>query len=111
MRIARTILALVIAVAVATLPMVGGFAAAASAAGVTSMSDCGHHDLQHKSHHKNSVGDCPSMAACAVNCFVFVTPVAASLPLPLLAATIEPELASPVLLAHTDGRVFRPPRA
>ncbi len=101
----RTMLVLVIAFSVAVLPAVGGFAAVAQPA-AAAMSDCPNH-----SHDGKAMGDCASMAVCAINCFNFVPTVAAVLIVPDAAAAIEPSFRPHALLPYTGSPLFRPPRA
>jgi len=119
MAIARTIVAVWVAVSVALLPIAGGMAAVASAptatakATVVSMPECCDHDdgmaMDHTS--MNDMGnECQANAGCAAKCFSLYTvtfwgpflhpPVASAEALPLTGH----------LRSQTSTPPFRPPR-
>jgi hypothetical protein len=108
MGIGRTILALMIAISVAMLPVAGAFASATQSAVGAMSGQCGH---DHGSHDGKAVGGALSAAVCAANCFIFVTPVVSAPVPPIAGAKIELSLVPRPLLLHGGSRLFRPPRA
>jgi hypothetical protein len=114
MRIARTILAIVIALSVAMLPAAGGFAAGSYTMEVSAFKaipDCGrqHHAPIDKTQKRTN--NCASMAGCALKCFNFtgVTFSAIAFSSPARAA-LDPIRASDDIPPRMDGLPFRPPR-
>jgi uncharacterized protein involved in copper resistance len=118
MRIGRTIVAVLVALAVATLPAATGFAAGATTAMEISaspaMPDCDHH------HHHNapggkmqkSVDDCASMAGCALKCFNFTGTILADIAYSSSAsAALKPVRTNGNISSLMDSLPFRPPRA
>ena|SRR6266498_1567732 len=115
MTIARTILALVIALSVAILPAAGGFAVAGHSA-MSSVAPCTDHGMSHSPGHHGSPSDkattdCGAMAACGIHCFGIYGPVSSSPTLAVLAAAIEPSFSTDSFLPHVGHPPFRPPRA
>jgi hypothetical protein len=112
MAVARTILALVIAVSLALLPVMGGFAAASmpvegATAAMEPMPDCCDHDDMPMDHKAN---DCQTMPGCAAKCFCFCGVI-------VWGSIIHPDVACPqpmpmifVLRSHVGAPPFRPPR-
>ena len=113
MAIGRTMLAVLIALAVALLPAAAGAAFKAPPARAMEMSasqtmddGCpGPADSSDK-----AAGDCTSMAACAVNCFNFVGLDPALLPSPPVQATIGPVPTDEFATSRPTNPPFRPPR-
>jgi hypothetical protein len=118
LRIARTILVALLAMALAILPARVGFAASVAAAtdmSVTqAMPDCEHH--QHHSapadHTQKPAHDAACLAACAAICSGFtatdVSGIAYAAP---EAATLKPMHVSTALASLMGSPPFRPPRA
>jgi uncharacterized protein involved in copper resistance len=117
MRIGRIIVAVLVALAVATLPAATGFAAGATTAMVISaspaMPDCDHH--QHNApggKTQKSMNDCASMAGCALKCFNFTGTSLADIAYSWSAsAAIKPVHASNIFASQMGSPPFRPPRA
>jgi hypothetical protein len=117
MRIGRTIVAVLVALAVATLPAATGFASGAMTAMEISaspaMPDCDHH------HHnapggktQKSMDDCASMAGCALKCFNFTGTILAGIAYSSSAsAALKPVHASNIFASQMGSPPFRPPRA
>jgi hypothetical protein len=117
MRIGRTIVAVLVALSVATLPAAIGFAAGATTAMEISaspaMPDCDHH------HHnapggktQKSMDDCASMAGCALKCFNFTGTILAGIAYSSSAgAALKPVHASSIFVLQMGSPPFRPPRA
>ena len=118
MRIGRTIVAVLVALAVAMLPAATGFASGAMTAmeiaASPAMPDCGHN------HHNNAPGgetqksmdDCASMAGCALKCFNFTGTILASIAYSSSAsAALKPIHASNIFASLMGSPPFRPPRA
>src|ERR1700688_2289412 len=111
MTIARTILALVIALSVAILPAAGGFAVAGHSA-MASMAHCDHHGDHHgvshfPGHHGSpsdkAMTDCGAMAACSFHCSGIYGLVNSNPTLAVLAAAIEPSFSSHSFLPHVGS--------
>ena len=109
MRIGRTILAVLIAVSVAMLPMTAGAFAKMTDTSVSMALDdgCAHHG---KKAGDKAADDCASMAACALKCFNFSQPIFASLTVSLALMAAMPERASPHVSSLPGLAPFRPPR-
>jgi hypothetical protein len=117
MRIGRTIVAVLVALAVATLPAATGFAAGAMTATEISaspaMPDCDHH--QHNApggKMQKSMDDCASMAVCALKCFNFTGTILADIAYSSSAsAAHKPFHASNIFASQMGSPPFRPPCA
>jgi uncharacterized protein involved in copper resistance len=117
MRIGRTIVAVLVALSVATLPAATGFASGAMTAMEISaspaMPDCDHH------HHnapggktQKSMDDGACMAACALNCFNFMAAAFSGIAFSSPAtAALKPVHASNIFASLMGSPPFRPPRA
>ena len=117
MRIGRTIVAIFVALAVATLPAATGFASGAMTAMEISaspaMPDCDHH------HHnapggktQKSMDDCASMAGCALKCFNFTGTILAGIAYSSSAsAALKPVRTSNNISSRMGSPPFRPPRS
>jgi hypothetical protein len=107
-RIARTILALLIAASVAMLPAAAGAGPKVKSTETAEMSvsepmdDCCPHPCD------KAVDDCLSMAACV--CFGFATASFSQLVYPSAPASVMPAFASGVFHSQTGHPPFRPPR-
>jgi hypothetical protein len=127
MRIARSILALFVAVALAMLPAAGHVSVAAASAdpAMTDMSAMHHGVAMH--HHEasvdevadccphkhdgshNAVDDCATMAGCIL-CVGFLASAPAELVSPVLLTSATIPFASAPLHSQTGSPPFRPPR-
>jgi hypothetical protein len=109
MSICRTILALLIAVSVATLPIAGGAASIAQTDNMSMsepMVDCDHPVMPcHK-----AMDDCRSMAACALKCFNFSGTSFSILSFPVALNERMPAFADGPFRPQTSSPPFRPPR-
>jgi hypothetical protein len=116
----RTILAVVLAVAITLVPAgaagvpgsgTGGPSAARLAA---NMVDCIHHGAAHErgARDKGQKADdgCASMAACAVKCFSYAGTVLPGIAPAPTAWRLAPVTAAGLLVVHTGSPPFRPPR-
>ena len=113
-RIAQTILAIVVALSVATLPAATGFAAvAASTADMSAssaMPDCDHHTAPDDKTQKTA-DDCGCMAACALTCFSFTAIEFSGIAfLSSASAALKPVRASTHGSSRMGSPPFRPPR-
>jgi len=106
MRLSRTILIAILAIAVALLPTIGGMAAAASAHAV-SASDCCHD--QSPCDEGPAVDDCAAMSVCAVKCFNFVGLPEMAIVAVVVATTVAMP-ASPAAVSQAIPPPLRPPR-
>jgi hypothetical protein len=116
MRIGRTIVAVLVALSVATLPATTGFAAGAAKAMEVSVSpampDCDHHHNAPGGKTQKTTDDGACMAACALNCFNFMTTANSSIDFSSPAsATLKPVHASNIFASQLGSPPFRPPRA
>ncbi len=115
MRIGRTIVAVLVALAVATLPAATGFAAGATTAMEISasqaMPDCDHHqDIPSNTTQKSTDG-CDSMAGCALKCFTTTVVSFSSLTfLSSPSAALEPVRLENKVTSRIGSPPFRPPR-
>jgi hypothetical protein len=115
MMIARTILAVVIALSVAILPAASGAAltfkpmdmSPAEMSVSEPMSDCCDHDSApcHK-----PKGDCASMAACALKCFNFTGLEFSGIAFPIISNSAMPAVAESTVPLAAAIPPFRPPR-
>jgi hypothetical protein len=105
----RIILAVLIAMSVATLPIAGGVAAIAKTADASMsapMDDCDHRVMPcHK-----GMADCQSMAACALKCFNFSGTSFSILSFPLVLTDRATAFADGPFHPQTSSPPFRPPR-
>jgi hypothetical protein len=121
MRPARLVLSVLLAIAVAVLPALGGAvsvvkAVESAAAAVMVADECCEHqgipcDSPPQHHHRGAMDDCASLAACAAKCFGYagVAPVeVAWFDVVAVVLTVSP---SPAFVSHTDPPPFPPPRA
>lgn len=110
MAIGRTILALLVAFSVATLPVAGGAAVSVNSAEASvsdAMSDdCDHHVMPCQ----KAKDDCGSMAACALKCFGFSVSSISDFIFPLTLADATSSLASNPFRSHIGSPPFPPPR-
>lgn len=119
LRIGRTIVAVLISLAVATLPAATGFAAHVATATETSAAkavpDCNHHQHHHSAPSDNTqktAGDCACMAACALTCFSFTAPGFSGITFsPPASAALKLVRASTNVSSRTGSPPFRPPRS
>ena len=119
MSLGRTILALVVAISVAMLPVAGSAATPAKSLNMSGMSvsdemssaddmsDC----CPHQSNPcDKSMADCGYMAVCALKCFGFSAGFSSPFVFPLRSSTVAPSLASNSYRSHPGIPPFRPPR-
>ena len=110
MRIAKTILVILVGLSVAVLPAAVGFAGAPQMASM-SMPDCDHHMHAPDGKTQDSGSDCLSMAGCVFHCFSFTGVAAAAVAfVPVASATLQPLRASDRLSPQLGSLPFRPPR-
>jgi hypothetical protein len=110
MAIGRTIVAFVVAASVAMLPAVGGAAVKVKSAELSAsepMHDCCPDPAQPC---EKAVGDCTSMAVCALKCFSFAGTGLSEFLFPLIGVKRVLSLASNPLHSQTGSPPFRPPR-
>jgi hypothetical protein len=109
MGICRTVLALLIAISVATLPVAGSAALNTPSADMSMsepMVDC---DQPAMPCHK-AMDDCQSMAACALKCFNFSATNFSVLSFPFVLTDRMPVFADGPFHPQTSSPPFRPPR-
>jgi hypothetical protein len=115
MRIGQTILVMVVALSVATLPATAGFAASSKTMEVSAsetVPDCGHHHHAPSDKTQKTANDCASMAGCALKCFNFTGVTFSGIAfLSPVGAALEPLRVNDRVLSRTGGLPFRPPRA
>jgi hypothetical protein len=108
MRLGRTIVALLIAVSVAMLPIAGGAVAAFNAAQFSAPATAHHGSPCDET--SKAVDDCASIAVCAVKCFNYagtVLPVVLVVP---VGSLLYPVRDGRLLLSQIGSPPFRPPR-
>jgi hypothetical protein len=120
MKLGRAILALLIALSVAVLPMATGVAALAKSTDMSDMpvmehSDAATMDDMDCCPHTANPGDramdkSSCMAACALNCFTFGSAVASAIIFPSYRARLSPALVTNPFSSQTGTPPFRPPR-
>ena len=112
MAIARTILALLIALSVASLPAAGAAAFKLKPHDMAEMSASEPMDCCPPAANPcdKAMGDCASMAACMVNCLSYAGGMSSPLVYPVTLAALMPLFESGVLHSHTSSPPFRPPR-
>lgn len=116
-RISRTILAMLVALAVATLPaatsLAGVAASAATLSASSAMPDCGHHHHAARANETQKIADdFACMAACALTCFNFPVTAFSSIPFSLPASgVLKPVGASRHVSSLMGTPPFRPPRS
>jgi hypothetical protein len=114
-RIVRTIMAVLLAIAVAAMPAAAGAMSAAgvardAAATAQSMPvDCAHH---HAPADRGSKGghDGAGFAACAAHCFTYVGTLVPAVAILLKASPLEPLVDTGRIASNTAAPPFRPPR-
>jgi len=116
--IVRTIIAVVLAVAVAAMPAAASAVAAAgmthdaSAAVAHSAAmpeDCAHHHAPADRDHKGA-DDCAAMAACAVHCFTYVGTVVPGIAMMPKSSHLRPLPSAGRITSNLAAPPFRPPR-
>ena len=113
MRLGRTIVALLVALTVAVLPLAGGPAAALDSvefSAVEPMHNCCDHGSPCDETSK-AVIDCASMAACAVKCFSYAGTVLPNAVVVRLGSSLDPVRDSDLVASQIGNPPFRPPRA
>ena len=120
MRIGRTILALFISISVAMLPVAGSIATSAKLSEMTlsaseEMDMSASEDMcdrcpDHAKPCDKSMGDCGSMAACALKCVPLSMADGSPVVFPSITAKLVPSFASRSYRPLSGNRPFRPPR-
>jgi hypothetical protein len=117
-RIVRTIMAVVLAVAVAAMPAAASAVAAAGTAHHGSAAvahaaampeDCAHHHAPADHGHKGA-DDCTAMAACAVHCFTYVGTVVPGIAMMPKSSHLRPLPSAGRIASNLATPPFRPPR-
>ena len=112
MRVGRTILALLVAVSVAVLPLASGTASALKSAEISAsetMHDCCDHDSPCDETSK-AVNDCASMAACAAKCFNYAGATLSGLTFAPIGLTVPRVRDGGLVVSQIGKPPFRPPR-
>lgn len=114
-RIGRIIIAVVVGVAVATLPAAIGFAAnvptATEMSASETMPDCDHHHNLPSDKTQKTANDCACMAACALKCFNFTATVISGIAFSSPAsAALKPVRTRIHVASQMGSPPFRPPR-
>ena len=111
MRIARTILVILVGLSVAVLPAAIGFAGAPQMAALVAMPDCDHHMHAPADKTQKSDSDCISIAGCVFHCFsVTGVTTAAVAFVPVVDVALQPLRVSDHLSPQLGSLPFRPPR-
>jgi hypothetical protein len=113
MRIGRTILAFLVALSLALLPMAGAFAVpsdepTASDVVVASEHDCCDHESMPADH---MMKDCQASASCTAKCLNFYALVFSGVTIPLPIGGTESHFVSNPFHSQTASPPYRPPRA
>src|SRR5262245_43192560 len=113
MRIGRTILAFLVALSLALLPMAGAFAIPsdapmASDVGVGPAHDCCDHESTPADH---VMKECLASAGCTAKCFNFYAVVFSGVAVPSPTGGAEPLFVSNPFHSQTASPPYRPPRA
>jgi hypothetical protein len=111
MRIGRTILAFLVAVSLAMMPMAGAFAVpsdepTASDVVVASAHDC----CDHESMPADQMKDCQASAGCTAKCFNFYALVFSGVTIPSPSGGTESRFVSNPFYSQTASPPYRPPR-
>ena len=114
-RIGRIIIAVVVGVAVATLPAAIGFATnvptATEMSASETMPDCDHHHNLPSDKTQKTANDCACMAACALKCFNFTATVFSGIAFSSPASAALKPVRTRIHVASQMGNLpFRPPR-
>jgi hypothetical protein len=112
MRIGRTILAFLVALSLAMMPMAGAFAVpsdepTASEVVVASAHDCCDHESMPADH---VMKDCQAAAGCTAKCFNFYALVFSGVAVPPPSGGTESRFVSNPFHSETASPPFRPPR-
>ena len=111
MNLGRTILALLIALSVAMLPAAAGAGVGLKSADMTDMSAMGDDCCPPNADPcDKAMGDCSSMAACALKCFSFSGSLYSIVAFPSIPASLSPPFESNSFRSQTSSPPFRPPR-
>jgi hypothetical protein len=118
MRRARVVLSMLMAIAIAVLPAIGGAVSVVKAveSATTAMAasdDCceqGGMPGDPKDHH-GAMDDCASLAACAAKCFNYAGVSAGEVTYVEIAVATLTVAPSPALVSFTDPPPFPPPRS
>ncbi len=115
-RIGQSILAIVVALSVATLPAAFGFAAGVTTAtaisAVATLPDCDHRHNVPSDDTQKTADDSACMAACALKCFNFTAIGLSGIAFSSPASTaLKPVRTSDNLASRMGSPPFRPPRS
>ena len=113
MRLGRTIVALLVALSVAIIPLAGGARAVLDSvefSAVEPIHDCCDHGSPCDEAAK-AVNDCASVAACAVKCFNYAVTVLPNVVVVRRGSSLDPIRDSGLVVAQIGNPPFRPPRA
>ncbi len=113
MGLARTMLAAMIALSVALLPVAGGAVAGLNTVDVSvsvPMHDCCEHGAMPCDKTQKAADDCMSAAACALKCFNFFGIASSRMLIAQAESAIEPVRVSQLVGSQTGCPPFRPPR-
>ena len=111
MNVGRTILALLIALAVALLPAAGGAGVKSPApAGMSVMEDMPDCCPQKTDPCAKAMDDCAAMATCALKCFSFAGAASSIIVFPSTFASLAIPLAANPFASQPGSPPFRPPR-
>jgi hypothetical protein len=113
MGLARTILAVVIALSVAVLPAAAGCITVAKSAPQTMQSampdDCDHHGSS-PVHGSKAMDDCASMGLCPAKCFNYAGTALPHVIVALTGSALQPVAAGDLVVSQIGSPPFRPPR-
>jgi len=113
MGLARTILAIVIALSVAALPAAAGCISVAKSAPQTLQSamsdDCDHHGSS-PAHGSKAMDDCGSMGLCAAKCFNYAGTVLPHVMAVPTGSALQPVANGDIVVLQIGSPPFRPPR-
>src|SRR3979490_662571 len=110
MNLGRTILALLIALSVAMLPAAGGTGVGLKSADMTDMSAMGHDCCPPNSDPcDKAMGDCSSMAACALKCFSFSAALFSTVVFRSILPSVAPQFESHLFRSQIGSPPFGPP--
>jgi len=113
MALARTILAIVIALSVAALPATVGCVSVAKSSPQTVQSampdDCDHHGSS-PAHGSKAMDDCASMGLCAIKCFNYAGTVLPFLMFAPTRSAPQPVATGDLVVSLIGSLPFRPPR-
>jgi hypothetical protein len=113
MRIGRAIVAVLVAVAVALLPVASSAVSAAKIDGAVAVDMTAPVEADQGTpcdHGGKAIDDCVSLSACALKCFAYAGTALPRLAIPLMAMRIARAFASDDVVTRAGAPPFRPPR-